>query len=61
MIMCRIEANVTFKKSKGDLIKKSWKEGENGNTDNLYWLNGKVYEPLTGAVWKTIEGGAAKL
>jgi hypothetical protein len=56
----RIEANATFKKSKNDLIKKSWKQAEAG-TDKLYWLDGQTYRPLDEAAWGGIESGRAKL
>jgi hypothetical protein len=56
----RIEANATFKKSKNDLIKKSWIQSEAG-TDKLYWLDGQVYKPLDGTAWSGIESGRAKL
>ncbi|PMD21149.1 acetyl-CoA synthetase-like protein [Hyaloscypha hepaticicola] len=55
-----IEANATFKKSKNDLIKKSWIQSEAG-TDKLYWLDGQVYRPLDGTAWGGIESGRAKL
>ena len=42
-------------------MKKSWNENAKGNTDKLYWLNGKVYERLDGPAWAAIEGGRAKL
>jgi len=61
ILCCRIEANATFKKSKGDLVKKSWREGEGGNTDRLYWLNGSQYEKLDGKSWSAIDNGRAKL
>jgi hypothetical protein len=57
----RIESNATFKKAKGDLIKKSWKADEPGNIDKLYWLNGTNYQPLDASSWSTIEAGRAKL
>ena len=57
----RIESNATFKKSKGDIVKKSWNENAKGNTDKLYWLNGNDYERLDGSAWASIEGGRAKL
>jgi hypothetical protein len=56
----RIEANATFKKSKNDLIKKSWRQSEAG-TDSLYWLDGQVYRPLDLGAWSGIESGRAKL
>ncbi|TVY85285.1 Fatty acid transporter protein [Lachnellula suecica] len=56
-----IESNATFKKAKGDLIKKSWNVNEEGNSDKLYWLNGTKYLPLDGSSWSTIETGRAKL
>ncbi|KAE9367888.1 acetyl-CoA synthetase-like protein [Stipitochalara longipes BDJ] len=55
-----IEANATFKKSKNDLIKKSWKQAEAG-TDKLYWLDGQTYRPLDESAWGVIETGRAKL
>jgi len=55
-----IEANATFKKSKNDLIKKSWRLSEAG-TDKLYWLDGQVYKPLDSNSWDSIESGRAKL
>ncbi|CAG8972995.1 hypothetical protein HYALB_00007842 [Hymenoscyphus albidus] len=58
----QIEENATFKKSKGDLIKKSWISSDPGNAkDKLYWLNGTVYEKLDSGSWGTIETGKAKL
>ncbi len=57
----RIEANATFKKSKMDLVKKSWIADQNGNTDKLYWLDGKSYKSLDEISWKGIESGKAKL
>ncbi|KAG9237165.1 putative bifunctional fatty acid transporter/acyl-CoA synthetase [Amylocarpus encephaloides] len=57
-----IEDNATFKKSKGDLIKKSWIAGDKSNgQDKLYWLNGTSYGPLDGESWLKIETGKAKL
>jgi len=56
-----IEANATFKKSKIDLVKKSWIADKNGNTDKLYWLDGKSYKSLDEISWKGIESGKAKL
>ncbi|KAH6669034.1 putative bifunctional fatty acid transporter/acyl-CoA synthetase [Halenospora varia] len=56
-----IEANATFKKSKGDLLKKSWKADDPGNKDKLYWLNGTTYQKLDASSWGTIEAGKAKL
>jgi len=61
MIDERIEANATFKKSKIDLVKKSWIADKNGNTDKLYWLDGKSYKSLDEISWKGIESGKAKL
>ena len=58
----RIEANATFKKSKGDLIKKTWiSEDKSNSQDKLYWLNGTSYEKLDAASWGRIEIGKAKL
>jgi hypothetical protein len=57
----RIEATATFKKSKQELLKKSWDENEEGNKDKLYWLNGKAYERLDGSSWNAIKHGRAKL
>ena len=57
----RIEANATFKKSKGDLQKKGWDASAGGITDKLYWLNGQKYEPLNRDSWGAIEAGRAKL
>jgi hypothetical protein len=57
----RIEANATFKKSKGEISKKSWDETEKGNTDRLYWLNGKIYEKLDRRSLDSIQHGRAKL
>jgi hypothetical protein len=57
----RIEANSTFKKAKQELLKKGWDENEDGNTDKLYWLNGKVYQTLDGTSWDSIKLGKAKL
>ncbi|KAH8811094.1 putative bifunctional fatty acid transporter/acyl-CoA synthetase [Xylogone sp. PMI_703] len=54
-----IEANATFKKAKGDIVKKSWKPDE--NKDKLYWLNGTNYEKLDTLNWSEIESGRAKL
>ncbi|TVY13141.1 Long-chain fatty acid transport protein 4 [Lachnellula arida] len=56
-----IETNATFKKAKGDLLKRSWNANEQGNQDKLYWLNGKSYQPLDGESWGAIEIGKAKL
>lgn len=57
----RIEANATFKKSKLDIMKKSWSGDTPGDSDKLYWLNGHKYEKLDGISWTAIEGGRAKL
>lgn len=57
----RIESNATFKKAKGDIVKKSWHEHAPGNSDKLYWLNGHVYERLDVKSWSAIESGRAKL
>ena len=61
LIYCRIEANATFKKAKGELLKKTWDEEAPGNTDKLYWLNGSRYERLSKGDWAQIEAGRAKL
>jgi hypothetical protein len=47
----RIDANATFKKD----------ETEKGNTDRLYWLNGKIYEKLDRRSLDSIQHGRAKL
>jgi acyl-CoA synthetase (AMP-forming)/AMP-acid ligase II len=60
-IQKEIEANATFKKSKTDLIKKSWKAIDNQSQDKLYWLDGNVYKPLDDRSWAAIEIGRAKL
>lgn len=57
----RIESNATFKKAKQELLKKSWDENEEGSTDKLYWLNGKVYQRLDRSSWDSIKVGSAKL
>ncbi|RFU28967.1 hypothetical protein B7463_g7362, partial [Scytalidium lignicola] len=54
-----IESNATFKKAKGDIMKKSWKP--EGSEDKLYWLNGTKYERLEATSWGEIESGQAKL
>lgn len=56
-----IEANATFKKSKGDIVKKSWNVDSGSNGDKLYWLNGNTYQKLDGPSWVAIETGKAKL
>ncbi|KFX87522.1 hypothetical protein V490_08193 [Pseudogymnoascus sp. VKM F-3557] len=56
-----IATGVTFKQAKGDFLKKSWVEGENGDLDALYWLNGKRFEKLTEDSWAVIVRGEAKL
>ncbi|PVH81181.1 putative bifunctional fatty acid transporter/acyl-CoA synthetase [Cadophora sp. DSE1049] len=56
-----IEANATFKKSKNDLIKKSWIASDPKNQDKLYWLDGQTYKPLDAMSWGSIESGKAKL
>ncbi|KAF4631963.1 hypothetical protein G7Y89_g6166 [Cudoniella acicularis] len=56
-----IEANATFKKSKGDLLKRSWIATDAGNQDKLYWLNGTSYQKLDASSWSSIEAGRAKL
>ncbi|KAG0647555.1 Solute carrier family 27 member 4 [Hyphodiscus hymeniophilus] len=56
-----IESNATFKKAKGDMVKKTWNENAKGNTDKLYWLNGSKYERLDRPAWASIEEGRAKL
>ncbi|KIM94661.1 hypothetical protein OIDMADRAFT_135626 [Oidiodendron maius Zn] len=56
-----IESNATFKKAKQELLKRSWNENEDGNTDRLYWLNGTTYERLDRASWDSIKDGRAKL
>jgi hypothetical protein len=61
LIIHRISTGVTFKQAKGDLLKKSWVEGENGDLDALYWLNGKRFEKLTENSWAVIVRGEAKL
>lgn len=61
LIQCRIEANATFKKSKNDLIKKSWVASDPNNQDILYWLDGQSYKPLDPTSWGAIETGRAKL
>jgi hypothetical protein len=57
----RIEANATFKKVKQEMLKKSWDENEEGNTDKLFWLNGKAYQRLDSTSWDSIKLGRAKL
>lgn len=57
----RIEANATFKKAKQELLKRSWDENEEKNTDKLYWLNGKKYERLDRVSLDSIKDGRAKL
>ncbi|TVY47372.1 Fatty acid transporter protein [Lachnellula cervina] len=56
-----IETNATFKKAKGDILKRSWNSNEKGDQDKLYWLNGTRYQPLDGESWSAIEMGKAKL
>lgn len=58
--MLRIKSNATFKKAKQELLKLGWVETE-GNTDKLYWLNGKTYQRLDGVSWESIKVGRAKL
>lgn len=55
----RIAANATFKKSKLDMMKKSWVASS--NTDSLFWLDGKQYRSLDEPSWRGIEAGKAKL
>lgn len=57
----RISTGVTFKQAKGDFLKKSWIEGESGDRDALYWLNGNRFERLTEDGWAIIAQGKAKL
>jgi hypothetical protein len=52
---------VTFKKAKQELLKKSWDENERDDTDKLYWLNDRVYQPLDRSSWDSIKVGRAKL
>lgn len=61
LIIRRISTGVTFKQAKGDLLKKSWTEGESGDRDALYWLNGNRFERLTEDAWAVIVQGEAKL
>ncbi|KAL1953559.1 hypothetical protein VTO42DRAFT_2586 [Malbranchea cinnamomea] len=56
-----ISTGVTFKQAKRDFEKKSWVEGDHGDSDVLYWLNGKKYERLKADAWAAIEAGKAKL
>lgn len=42
-------------------MKKSWIEGEGGDRDVLYWLNGERFERLTEDAWAVISQGKAKL
>lgn len=61
LIIHRISTGVTFKQAKGDFLKKSWIEGESGDCDALYWLNGHRFERLTEDGWEIIAQGKAKL
>ena len=61
LIIRRISTGVTFKQAKGDFLKKSWTEGEGGDRDALYWLNGNRFERLTEDAWAIIAQGEAKL
>ena len=57
----RVTTGVTFKQTKGDLVKKGWDPRSNSNGDSLYWLKDKKYEKLDDRGWSKIETGKAKL
>ncbi|KAF8857315.1 acyl-CoA synthetases /AMP-acid ligases II [Acephala macrosclerotiorum] len=56
-----IEATATFKKSKTDIVTKSWDPSKKKDQDEIYWLDGTTYKPLDQVAWGGIESGRAKL
>ncbi|KAI9733769.1 MAG: hypothetical protein M1818_007183 [Claussenomyces sp. TS43310] len=55
-----IATGFSFKQAKMEYMKKGWQENDYGE-DRLFWLNGRVYQPLDAGSWAKISGGLARL